>query len=138
MNMLRYILCTLFIIAVSLPSCSFLYGPAVDGQDEGSSFSPDKLPGLVYWFAADRGVTIDTGNAIPNSVLTWVNQAGNGYDATSVSQNVQPLRIDNILNGKPVIRFDTIANPNNPYLIYNGTLYVGSSYTIFLAVITSN
>lgn len=138
MSMLRYILCTLIIVAASLPSCSFLYGPAVDGQDDGESFiSPDELPGLAYWFAAYKGVTIDTGNATPNSVSTWENLAGNGLNGTTVNQIYEPVRVDNVLNGKPVIRFDTTANPNCPFFSYDGTLYVGSSYTIFLAVVTS-
>lgn len=134
MNMVRYILCTFIIIAVSLPSCSFLYGPAVDGQDEEVSFiSPDELPGLAYWFAADREVTIDISNPTPNSVIYWKNLSGNNYDAAQATQVNQPILVENVLNGKPVIRFS-----GGQCLSYTADHYIGSSYTIFFAVRTTS
>lgn len=102
-------------------ACDIFYGPAMEGQDA-PAFSPKDLPGLIYWFSADQGVTAASG-----SVSLWQNLAGNGLNASQSTFDNQPALVAGVLNGKPVLRFSGIQ-----YLVYDGSRYVGSSYTIFI------
>ena len=56
---------------------------------------------LLLWLRADAGV--DTLNG---TVSRWHDQSGNGNDVIQTNTSRQPLLVANILNGKPVIRFD--------------------------------
>jgi len=86
-------LLTPVLLAILIPAFVPL-GLAIEGT------APDKIPGLVFWLKADRGVTQSAG-----LVSAWADQSTSSNNATqSLSEN-QPTYISIGLNGKPVVRF---------------------------------
>jgi hypothetical protein len=68
----------------------------------GGAGAPPVTNGLQLWLAADLGVTTNgAGN-----VTAWVDQSLNGRDAAPTAISTSPLQIPNVLNGKPVLRFN--------------------------------
>ena len=61
------------------------------------------IPGLTLWLRADVGVVT---NGPGDSVTTWHDQSGNGYDATGAVGS-KPTVNSNSLNGLPAIKFNT-------------------------------
>jgi len=59
------------------------------------------IPGLAVWFRADSGVTVSGNNVVQINDLS-----GNGRHAYQNDPLLQPLLINNRLNGNPVFRFD--------------------------------
>ena len=57
---------------------------------------------LQLWLKADAGITKDG----TNNVSAWADQSGNSHHADQSNSTAQPLWVDNVINGKPVIRFD--------------------------------
>lgn len=68
--------------------------------------------GLRLWLQADEGLTLDNTTFI-NRVIGWADTTGTG--GNNVAQDgvgpsgQRPLWIDNQLNGKPIVHFDTTA-----------------------------
>ena len=58
---------------------------------------------LLLWLKSDIGV--DTLN---RTVSRWHDQSGNGNDVIQTDSSRQPMLAGNILNGKPVLRFNGI------------------------------
>lgn len=63
-------------------------------------------------------------------VATWPDLSGNNYDAGQVSSTLQPVFKTNILNGKPVVRFNgkylktnsfsaALTQPNTVFIVWN-------------------
>ena len=75
-------------------------------QSKKSAFSPTDIAGCKLWLKADAGITKDGGNY----VSIWADQSGNGNDAVQATGSAQPLWVDDVLNGKPVLRFDGLDN----------------------------
>ena len=76
---------------------------------------------LLIWLKSDTGV--DTLNG---TVSRWHDQSGNGNDVIQTDSSRQPLLLGNILNGKPVLRFNglhdrlefTSSNPMSKFSIF--------------------
>jgi hypothetical protein len=68
---------------------------------ERSAPPPISTAGLRLWLKADAGVTLDG-----STVREWMDQSGNGNDAIQLDAERQPRLLENVLNGKPVLRFD--------------------------------
>jgi hypothetical protein len=83
----------------------YLYtnGPTVDWTITTPAFLPTLVSGCKLWLAADLGVTKD----ISDFVDAWADQSGNSRNFTQTGSN-RPQWIDNVLNGKPVLRFDGV------------------------------
>jgi len=86
---------------------------------EGSQVS--SLSGLSLWLKADAGVSLGGGN----HVNTWVDQSPNGNNAIGPTSK-KPVYVSNVLNGKPVIDFDTTQyfTSNNQNLNNNSSIFV--------------
>ncbi len=67
-----------------------------------ASFSPLSISGLKLWLKADAITGLNDGDA----VTTWPDLSGNGNDATQATAAKKPVYKVNIINGKPVVRFD--------------------------------
>lgn len=67
----------------------------------GPAFRPSDLSGLKFWVAADSL----TGLNDNDPVSTWTDLSGTGNTVTA-STTIRPLYKTNVLNGKPVLRFD--------------------------------
>ena len=65
--------------------------------------SPDKVAGLKLWLKADAITGLSDGGP----VSAWGDSSGSGLDVTQ-SGTARPTYKTNILNGKPVVRFDGI------------------------------
>lgn len=61
---------------------------------------------MKLWLKADSGLTLDANNR----ASAWEDASGNGNDASAAAATVQPLWVDGVINGKPVLRFDGAAN----------------------------
>lgn len=90
-----------------------------------SAIEPDAISGLQMWLDAEA----ITGLVDNDPVATWTDQSGVGNDATQGTAGNRPIYKTNILNGKPVVRFDnsndgmtTTLTLANPYTI----IYVGN------------
>lgn len=68
------------------------------------AFTPLKLPLLRIWLDASQ----ITGLADGADVTTWLDMSGNGRNFTQAVAGAKPHYTLNILNGKPVVRFDGI------------------------------
>ena len=61
--------------------------------------------GLQLWLKADEGVRAF--NAV-HQLSSWIDQSGNGNDATQSNFDRQPSLVNNGLNNKPLLHFDGI------------------------------
>lgn len=80
-------------------------GLAVTTGGRISSFYPGFVPNLKLWLRADNPTLIAT-KADDDYVGGWYDDSGFGYDAVQATGGAQPRYKTNIVNGKPVIRFD--------------------------------
>lgn len=79
-----------------------------------TGFSPKNISGLAGWWDADDSSTI----TVSTGVSSWADKSGNGRTLVQTTENNQPTRVLNSLNGKAVISFDGV----------NDTL--GASFTL--------
>ena len=92
-----------------------------------TTFSQIPSENLILWLKTDSVEITD------NVVSIWYDQSGNEFDLTQETANRRPVKIDNVLNGLPAIRFDgvndfmrvefgeTFTQPNTIFCIYNFT-----------------
>ena len=66
------------------------------------AFSPEQVSGLELWLKAD-GIT---GLANADPIATWPDSSGNSRDATQATSGMRPTYRTNVVNGKPIVRFD--------------------------------
>ncbi|MFC1771069.1 hypothetical protein ACFLZV_04190, partial [Candidatus Margulisiibacteriota bacterium] len=65
---------------------------------------PGSVSGAVLWLSsADRGSLSVSGN---NKVRTWIDKSGSDRSVTQTNETYKPEFITNLLNGKPMLRFD--------------------------------
>ncbi len=67
----------------------------------GDQNRPDTLSGLLVWF---KGDWLDLNDG--DTVSTWYDASGNNNNATAASAGNRPTYRTNIVNGKPVLRYD--------------------------------
>ena len=79
---------------------------------------------LQLWLKAEAGVTKDGAN----NVSAWADQSGNAHHADQSTPASKPLWVDNVLNGKPVIRFDG----NSDLMTTDITGPGGTEFTFFV------
>ncbi len=90
-------------------------------------FLPTNLLSLLAWYDADA----ITGLSDDDSVATWEDESGNGFDATQTIGSLQPTYKTSILNGKPIVRADGFDN----FLeIGNKSAFENDNFTIIAAV----
>jgi len=114
-----------------------IYNTALNGAQVLQEFNTSQLPipstNLQHWFKADAGISKDANNL----VTQWQDQSLNQGKAIQNSSSSQPLWVDNILNTKPVVRFD---GSNDIFQVFqnNGTTPVtspaGLEFTFFIAI----
>jgi PKD repeat protein len=115
---------------------SSLFGAAL------SQTRPNLIPDLVLWLRADSNVVLNG-----STVAQWNDCSMNNNNATQSVSALQPLLVNNNLNGLPVVSFDgindyfngtTIPNINNSSLsivvVANGATYVGPYISPFFGV----
>ncbi len=65
---------------------------------------PNEISGLLLWYKADAITGLSDGSAVAN----WNDSSGRANNASQSSVSLRPIYKTNILNGKPVVRFDGI------------------------------
>lgn len=86
---------------------------------------PNAMPGLQAWWSAD---SLKVGNG--NPIETWTTNNNEFLFVTQPTAANRPTLIDNVLNGKPVVRFDGV----NDYLNGGDILDIGNTGKTFLIV----
>lgn len=100
----------LCVVVMSFPSIAF-------------GFAPSDLANLSLWLKADSlGLTDGT------PVSSWTDSSGNNNNATQDTSDAQPIFKTNILQGKPVLRFDGV----NDKLSETLSGVSNTNYTVFL------
>jgi hypothetical protein len=135
-------------ITTGAPSATFTYTPASGGTktisvtnsggltDPGSlsyvatvPFDPSTIAGLKLWLKADSMAVAD------GTLLTaWNDSSSNAYNLGNGGGAQRPTFKTNIVNGKPVVRFDGVANrmfnavgigvsqPNDVFVVAKGNV----------------
>src|SRR5882724_2120448 len=99
---------------------------AYSGEATASVESLPAIPtsGIAFWLRAERGVTMDQ----TNHVSSWLDQSGQNVAGTQSTAAVQPLFVDNSMNGKPVVRFDGLDDvlllPNFASALTGGEVFI--------------
>lgn len=100
-----------------------------------SSGTPELLPNdptisssLQLWFKADA-ITASDGDAVP----TWNDSSGNSRNATQATPAKQPIYKSGVLNGKPVVRFNTTSDTS----LGTAAVTLTQPYTIFMVAINN-
>ncbi len=91
--------------------------------------SPDRstLFNPYVWLDASDAGTISLNGA---TVSKWMDKSGNNRNLTQTSTLFQPTYVTNVLNSKPVLRFD-----GNDFLNFSTQLFPGNSARTIIAVI---
>lgn len=92
-----------------------------------AAFTPASLPGLVLWLKADAITGLNDGDAID----TWTDSSANGNNATGTT-TTRPIYKTNIVNSKPVVRFD--GTDDKLQITDNNTLDLTGDQSIFVVV----
>ncbi|MCE9551773.1 MAG: autotransporter-associated beta strand repeat-containing protein [Planctomycetes bacterium] len=82
----------------------------------GTAFSPSST-GMNAWFDASLGTTTDG-----NGVTTWLDQSGNGHNATRTNGTLQIA--GNAINGLPAVRFNDNAIASMTGNMYSKTQFI--------------
>ncbi len=77
---------------------------AVYTKDASAVFNRE---GLKLWLRADAGITT---TGVNGTVSAWADQSGNGNDALQATAANQPLRVEEVVNGRAVLRFNGSNN----------------------------
>lgn len=93
----------------------------------------NKIPDLVLWYETSLETSFDISSEVNGTAIsTWYDnnpEAVTKNNATQSTSANQPKFYDNVFNvGIPGIRFDG----SNDYMTFDGSLLIGSSYTIFV------
>jgi hypothetical protein len=78
--------------------------------------------GLSLWLSADSGVTTGSSGAVES----WLDQSGNGHDASQLVAQDQPTLVQNALNGHPVMQFNGFTD----FLNLDGQVLSSQQFTI--------
>lgn len=99
------------------------YNWAYIGQGGLSAFTKDSVPGLIAWYKADSGITKDAGNL----VSVWADQSDSGFHLAQPTSTNQPLYVENVINGHPVLQFNGTDNT-----IFRNPFVLAQPYTVFI------
>lgn len=92
-----------------------------------STTYPSELGSAHTWLKADS-LALSDGAA----VSSWTDSSGNGRTASQATAGNQPTFKTNILNGKPVVRFDGTTD------FMTVAVNAGDTYTIFMVVMLTS
>lgn len=83
---------------------------------------PPALPGLVLWFRADRGITLNGAD-----VSGWADQSQTANNASQITAIDQPRYIASDTDGLPSVEFDHTNTESMTYA--HNTVYAGNAWT---------
>lgn len=83
---------------------SYGFDQVINTRLRNETFSPSLVKGLLMWVDASQIAGLNDND----SVTTWTDLSGNGYNATQATASKKPTYKITIQNGKPVVRFDGV------------------------------
>jgi len=86
-----------------------------------SIINPTKFYGLSMWQNAGSGLTMNG-----THVNVWHDLSGNSNNSIQGDPNGQPLLLENIINSKPVLRFDGIDD----FFLMNSPITIGTVFMV--------
>lgn len=101
-----------------------------------SAFSPSDISGLKFFFKADS-LSLSDGDAIG----TWTDSSASGNNLTQATASLKPTYKTNIVNSKPVVRFDgsndalnrtAVSWSTDAMMVFVVTKYTASNYGQFV------
>ena len=96
------------------------------------SIKPNNISGLQLWLRADSLSTVQTSG---QNVTQWNDCSGNSFNVSQGNSGMQPTLQNNVLNGRPVIRFDG----NTEYLTGGNILNMRTkSWDIYVIASSNN
>ncbi len=119
--------------AVALDNWGFQTSTSAVVTVTGSASVPAVTNGLRVWLAADVGVTTNAAGA----VTAWDDQSLNGNGAVAPNEATAPLLVDNVVNGKPVLRFAG-GNPGQFLEVQTDTSFTAGDNSSFALVKFNN
>lgn len=96
-------------------------------------FNPKQVTGLRLWLDATDPAANGTQPADGTAVSTWTDKSGQANNVTQATGSLQPIYKLNIINAKPVVRFDGVDD----LLSKTSASTLGTKATMF-AVVTTN
>jgi len=93
-----------------------------------SPFVPTDIAGLKVWFDADAPSTFSFSSS--NIISQWNDKSATGNNVSQGSVPAQPLLIQGVRNGKPIVRFDGVDDFLQRTTYVGGTISQGN--TIFV------
>jgi hypothetical protein len=90
--------------------------------------------GLSLWLAADAGITTNATGYVTN----WLDQTTNGNNAIQLNESAAPLLTNNVLNGKPVLRFTGPTVPQWLEVADAGVQFLTNDFSSFAIVNFAN
>ena len=91
---------------------------------------PGGIPDPEFWLTADAVTGLTSGDP----VSLWPDSGTGGHDALQADPLKQPLWVDGVLGGKPVVRFDGALTLAENDVLNTPTLQIGSDTTVFMLV----
>jgi len=82
----------------------------------------NSLGSLEYWFDPEFGVQVDGSNAISS----WVSNSTNLYEVNQATSSMQPILLNDVINGKSGVSFDGTDQLNG------GSVALGSVFSVFM------
>lgn len=80
------------------------------------AFSPTSITNIKAWFKADGTITKDGSNVVSQ----WSDDAGTGNHMAQATAGRRPTWVDSVLNGKPIVRFDSTSTATGKFLSKDG------------------
>lgn len=96
-----------------------------------ASWSPLNIPDCLTFLWSEAGTDTTTDGA---EVATWTDQSGNGNNAVQNTAGNKPIYKANIVNGKPVLRFDGV---NDHMSISGAANYSAASLVLVVKATTA-
>jgi hypothetical protein len=116
---------------------TYMYGMDIIHNLSNQDMTLEYLNNLVLWFKADSNAYSDAGITLceeDDPVYAWVDNSMNGNNAIQVTLGSRPTYKENIINGKPVIRFD---GANDVLPIPGDLTGTGDFLSFFMVIIPS-
>lgn len=99
---------------------------AYDSESSTLSYVVATIPlsQLTLWLRADAGISATSGSRISS----WLDQSSSVNNLSQTTPNLQPTYMDNIINGKPIVRF---TGPGQVMQSVNPAMIGSTSFTAF-------
>jgi hypothetical protein len=93
---------------------------------------PRDFSGLVLWLDAEDPSNNGTQFPDGTALATWKDKSGKAAVFTQSTGSLQPIYKTNILNGKPIVRFDGVDDYMPSVSAFAANVFTSGTFTIFI------